>query len=254
MRFSAFLPCRRNSSALFFRTAKHRKGLQATTSGNPVKPPPPRRRSETVIVRRQEKGDEKHGDRGCGKLEKTERLDSPPAPLQQKRRLDTTRPGRPAKTEQRACMFAALHGNQRHEDFREPVQRRRSSLHSAHPADAFACSHRGRRRRALFPGRLGEPDGRYGPGRRRTDDGHRRRIAPETRSHLSSPGLTVNAAISERLDEHGKCNGTRPLVCNRFYRIGLPRRTPLPASSVPVAVPREAALATAENLAMTSSI
>ncbi len=108
-------------------------------------------RSETVIVRRQEKGDEKHGDRGCGKLEKTERPDSPPTPLQQKRRLDTTRPGHPAKTEQRACMFAALHGNQRHEDFREPVQRRRSSLHSAHPADAFACSHRGRRRRAPLP-------------------------------------------------------------------------------------------------------
>lgn len=75
---------------------------------------PPRRRSETVIVRRQEKGDEKHEDRGCGKLEKTERPDSPPTPLQQKRRLDTTRPGRPAKTGQRACMFAALRGNQRH--------------------------------------------------------------------------------------------------------------------------------------------
>lgn len=74
MRFSAFLPCRRNSSALFFRTTKHRKGLQATTSGTPIKPPL-RRRSETVIVRRQEKGDEKHGDRGCGKLEKTERSD-----------------------------------------------------------------------------------------------------------------------------------------------------------------------------------
>lgn len=58
---------------------------------------PPRRRSETVIVRRQEKGDEKHEDRGCGKLEKTERPDSPPTPLQQKRRLDTTRPGRPSR-------------------------------------------------------------------------------------------------------------------------------------------------------------
>ena len=113
IQFSAFLPCRRNSSAPFFRTTKHRKGLQATTLGVPIKPPP-RRRSETVIVRRQEKGDEKHEDRGCGKLEKTERPDSPPTPLQQKRRLDTTRPGRPAKTGQRACMFAALRGNQRH--------------------------------------------------------------------------------------------------------------------------------------------
>lgn len=46
---------------------------------------------------------------------------------------------------------------------------------------------------------------RYGPGRRQTADGHRRRIAPEPRSHLSSPGLTINAAINERPNEHGKC-------------------------------------------------
>ena len=39
MRFSAFLPCRRNSSTLFFRTTKHRKVLQATTLGAPIKPP-----------------------------------------------------------------------------------------------------------------------------------------------------------------------------------------------------------------------
>lgn len=100
--FRAVATVQRSSSVL----QSIAKGYK-TTSGAPIKPPP-RRRSETVIVRRQEKGDEKHGDRGCGKLEKTERSDSPPTPLQQKRRLDTTRLGRPAKTGQRACMFAAL--------------------------------------------------------------------------------------------------------------------------------------------------
>ena len=68
----------------------------------------------------------------------------------------------------------------------------------------------------LFPGRLGEPDGGTGQVTAAPADSSGDSIPPVT------PGLTINAAISERLNEHGKCTAPGHLSATGSIESALP--------------------------------